>query len=74
MIIRDHKDDIAYFLSFCIELYKNSHLLTGEAAFDYLDKSGALKFLENNFESIHTQGPQWILEEIEEFLSEYQQK
>lgn len=33
-----------------------------------LSESGALDYLERNYEVIHTQSPQWILEEIEEYL------
>ncbi len=29
------------------------------------------EFLVDNFESIHTQSPQWILEEINEYLSSH---
>lgn len=65
-------DSIAYFLSFCVELYKNSHSISGSSAFGVLAKSGALSFLESNYGPIHTQAPQWILEEIEEYLANNQ--
>lgn len=64
-----HKDNIAFFLSFCIEIYKNKHFLSGDQALRLLSNSGTLRFLESNFEPIHTQSPQWILEEIEDYLS-----
>ncbi|MDE6512944.1 MAG: DUF3791 domain-containing protein [Muribaculaceae bacterium] len=69
MSIAAHNDAIAYFLSFCIELYKNAHSISGEEASRILGDSGALEFLAANHEVIHTQSPQWILEEIEEYLS-----
>lgn len=31
--------------------------------------SNLTKFLEENFEPIHTQSPQWILDEINDYLS-----
>lgn len=69
MSITANNDAMAYFLSFCIELYKNAHSISGEEASLILSDSGAMEFLASNYEVIHTQAPQWILEEIEEYLS-----
>lgn len=69
MSIAANNDAMAYFLSFCIELYKNAHAISGEEASRVLAASGAMEFLASNYEVIHTQSPQWILEEIEEYLS-----
>ncbi|MCM1169597.1 MAG: DUF3791 domain-containing protein [Bacteroides sp.] len=63
------QDSITFFLSFCVEMYKNAHALSGAQAFETLSSSEALRFLEKNYEPIHTQSAQWILEEIEEFLN-----
>lgn len=63
------EDAIPLFLSFCIEQYKNSKSINGKEAMEELAASGALKYLEDNYEVIHTQSPQWILEEIDEYLS-----
>ena len=61
--------DIAYFVSFCIEQYKNAKGITGEEAMNTLDKYGVLEYLEENFEILHTQSYQWILEDIDEFIN-----
>ncbi len=61
--------DIAYFVSFCIEQYKNAKGMTGEEAMNTLDKYGVLEYLEENFEILHTQSHQWILEDIDEFIN-----
>lgn len=60
--------DKAYFISFCIEMYKNKKGLTGEQAMLTLGKYGVLEYLEENFDVIHTQSHQWILEDIDEFI------
>lgn len=60
--------DIAYFISFCIEQYKNKKGLSGEQAMLTLDKYGVLEYLEENFDVLHTQSYQWILEDIDEFI------
>ncbi len=62
---------IAYFLAFCVEIYKNAHSLTGDEASTVLSESGALDYLEDNYDVIHTQSHHWILADIEEYLSTY---
>lgn len=61
--------DIAYFVSFCIEQYKNAKGMTGAEAQEMLDRYGVLGYLEEHFEVLHTQSYQWILEDIDEFIS-----
>lgn len=61
--------DKAYFISFCIEQYKNEKGLTGEQAMMTLYDYGVLKYLEENFDVLHTQSRQWILEDIDEFIN-----
>lgn len=65
------EDTIPLFLSFCIEQYKNTHHLTGAQAMQILSSSGAMDYLESNYEVIHTQSPQWIIEDIDEFLKNH---
>ncbi len=65
----DKELDITYFLSFCIEQYKNKHHVSTEDVVSLFEKYGVLTYLENNFEVIHTQSYQWIIEEIDEFIN-----
>ncbi len=62
------RQDIAYFVSFCIEQYKNAKNLTGEAAMRTLDSYHVLDYLSDHYEVLHTQSRQWILEDIDEFI------
>lgn len=64
-----HNDDIAYFIAFCIETYKNANRMSGADVSRLFDVTGLTEFLSENFEPIHTQSPQWILDEINEYLS-----
>lgn len=64
-----NNDDIAYFIAFCIETYKNANGLPGAQASRLFSETGLTDFLAENYESIHTQSPQWILDEINEYLS-----
>lgn len=59
---------IAYFLSFCIEQYKNAKGLSGMKAMEKLSRFGVLDYLEENYEVLHTQSRQWLMEEIDDFI------
>ena len=61
--------DVAYFISFCIELYKNEKSISGSKAMSILSQYGVIDYLAEHFEILHTQGTQWILEDIEEFIN-----
>jgi hypothetical protein len=61
--------DIAYFLCFCIEQYKEAKHLSGQEVTKTFSQFGVLNYLEENFEPLHSQSRQWILEDIEEFIN-----
>lgn len=63
-----YKDAIAFFISFCVEIYKNAHSMTGEEASCVLANSGVLSWLESNYDILHTQSHYRILEEIEDYM------
>ncbi|MGN0222688.1 MAG: DUF3791 domain-containing protein, partial [Muribaculaceae bacterium] len=60
--------DKAYFVSFCIEQYKHQKGLSGLAAMQQLNEYGVLQYLEENYDVLHTQSWQWILEDIDEYI------
>lgn len=73
--IMDKKElDIAYFLSFCIEQYKVKQGLSGEDTMNLFEKYNVLSYLSDNFEVLHTQGRQWLMEEIEDTLRNKRRK
>lgn len=61
--------DRAYFISFCIEQYKNEKGLTGAEAMFQLDEYGVLDYLYEHYEVLHTQSKQWLLADIDEYIS-----
>ena len=63
------KQDVDYFLSFCIEQYKNAHHLSGGEAMEILHGYGVMDYLVEHYETLHTQSRQWLLEDIDEFIS-----
>lgn len=64
-----YQDTIAFFISFCVEIYKNAQGCSGAEAYATLSSTGALDYLEKNYEVLHTQSHQWILEEILTFIN-----
>lgn len=62
------QQNISYFVSFCVEQYKHAKKLTGGEAMAKLDRYGVLDYLAENYEILHTQSHQWILEDIDEFI------
>lgn len=66
---QNHDDDIAYFIAFCIETYKNARKMSGVDVSRLFSDTGLTEFLAENYEPIHTQSPHWILEEIKEYLT-----
>lgn len=72
---QDRREDaIPLFLSFCIEQYKHAHALSGEESMLRLSRCGALTYLEENYEVLTTQSPQWILEEVNEYVQKHLQQ
>ena len=63
------QQDIAYFLSFCTEQYKNEKHLSGKDAMETLGENGVLEYLAEHYEMLHTQSRQWLLEDIDEFIA-----
>lgn len=61
--------DIALFISFCIEQYKTAKGLTGEKAMRILSHYGVLDYLNEFYDVLHTQGGQWLLADMDEFIA-----
>ena len=60
--------DIALFVAFCIEEYGAAKGMTGEQVLDLFSQYGVTDYLSKCFEPLHTQGRQWLIEEIDEFI------
>ena len=72
--MNNNQQDIALFLSFCIEQYKAAKGMTGKEAMQELDRYGVLEYLSKFYDVLHTQGRQWILADIEDFISHHKQE
>lgn len=67
-------DAIPLFLSFCIEQYKHAMQLSGKESMQILESTGALRYLEENYGVIHTQSPQWIVDDIKNYVANHPTK
>ena len=60
--------DVALFVAFCIEEYGAAKRLTGEQVLDLFSKYGLVEYLSGFYDVLHTQGRQWLVDEIDEFI------
>lgn len=60
--------DIALFVAFCIEEYGASKGLTGDKVLELFTQYDVVDYLSKFFDTLHTQGRQWLIEEIDEFI------
>ena len=60
--------DIALFVSFCIEEYGAAKGMSGEQVLDLFSKYGLVDYLSEFYDVLHTQGRQWLIEEIDEYI------
>ena len=72
--MKDKELDIAYFVSFCIEQYKVHICATGGEVMSLFDLYRVTESLSTNFDVLHTQSRQWLLEEIDDFIQQRKQE
>lgn len=63
--------DRALFVAFCIEEYAAAKGVTGRQAHMLLSEHGVVKYLTQCFEPLHTQGLQWLIAEIDEYIEKH---
>ena len=56
------------FVSFCIEMYARRHGMDGGDVFRLFDEKGVCDFLVDCYDPLHSQGREYILDEIELFM------
>ena len=60
-----------WFLASCVELYKDAKNLSGQDAYNYLRKTGAVDFIINCWEGLHTTSPLYIVDSIDEYIKNH---
>ena len=61
-------EDLSFWLSWCIEEYAAEKNLPAPDVAALFEKSGVLAYLSDNAEILHTQGKNYILGSIKDFL------
>ena len=61
--------DIALFVALCIEEYGAAKGMAGDQVLDLFSQYGVTDYLSNCFEPLHTQGSQWLIAEIDDYIS-----
>lgn len=60
--------DISYFVTFCIEQFKAAKSMDGAKVASLFFENGVTKYLSDNYNVLHTQSSQWLVEEIDHYL------
>jgi len=57
-----------WFLASCVELYKDEKGLSGQEAYNYLRKTGAVGFITKCWDGLHMTGSPYIIDSIDEYI------
>ncbi len=63
----------AFFVSFCIEQYAKAKNMPLEVVVSLFEKYGITEHFCEFYDVLHTQGRQWLVEEIDEMIKERKQ-
>ena len=67
-VMSKEEKDIALFVAFCIEEYGAAKGMSGEQVLDLFSKYRLVDYLSEFYDVLHTQGRQWLIEEIDEYI------
>lgn len=56
------------FVVFCMEIYKAEKNISGKEVYELFEKYGVLKYLQDGYDMLHTQGDSWLINDIDKFL------
>ena len=57
------------FLVYCLELYRKEKNLTGRQVLELFSRYGVMEYVMSFYESLHTTGWQYTVEDIDEFIA-----
>ncbi|MDR0790403.1 MAG: DUF3791 domain-containing protein [Bacteroidales bacterium] len=61
-------DNKRKFVVFAIEEYRNRKNLDGQTAINLFEKSGLLQYLEDFYDVLHSNGTEYLIADIEDYL------
>ena len=66
---QNNSTPVLLFLSFCLENYKEYKRISAEETLHLFNKYNTLTYLEDVFEPLHTQGKDYIMRDIDEYIN-----
>jgi hypothetical protein len=66
---RNNSAPVLLFLTFCIENYKAYKNMNTEKTLFLFSKYNVLNYLEDTFDTLHTQGKEYIMREIDSYIN-----
>jgi len=60
------------FVIYCIETYKGRKNMDGKTVYQKLSKMGAIDYIDNNYNALHTFGDEHIVWNIDEYLKSHE--
>jgi hypothetical protein len=58
-----------WFLASCVEFYKDEKGLSGQEAYNYFRKTGAIDFIVRCWEGLHMTSPLYVIDSIDEYIA-----
>lgn len=65
----DHSAPLLLFISFCLENYKEAKQLSAEETLFLFNRYGVIDYLKEVFCALHTQGKEYIISDIDEYIN-----
>jgi len=72
--VSKQEQEKSYFIAFCIEQYKVAKDMDGAEVARMFFAKGIPSYLNDNFEILHTQSRQWLIEEIDGLLNQKEEE
>lgn len=66
--MKTEKESIQQFIVFCLESYKVDQGISGAEALQDFERYGVITYLTDGFEVLHTQGQEYIVADIKDYI------
>jgi hypothetical protein len=70
----ENDSKIYKFIIFCLEHYRNFRKITAMQALSLFCQTGAFQYLVEGYEVLHTQGKEYIIADIQDFIDNHKIK
>jgi len=64
----EDKVKVLEFVLFCVEMYAQKHEISGRVVMDRFSEYGVVDFLRDGYDVLHTQGREWLIADMEDYL------